>query len=143
LWCSMEKHTDETCGADCGPTHLALPPPEINAVLRVLGGKWTIVIIWQLVRRTTRFNELKKAIPGITQHMLTSHLRELETDGIVVRTVYAEVPPRVEYALTEHGRSLEPVIRMLAAWGGQHLAVSQTAATSCSTIASLVRQGAG
>jgi DNA-binding HxlR family transcriptional regulator len=117
----MENHTVEPCGADCGPVHLALPPPEINAALRVLGGKWTIVIIWQLVRRTTRFNELKKAIPGITQHMLTSHLRELEADGIVIRTVYAEVPPRVEYALTDHGRSLEPVIRSLAAWGGKHL----------------------
>jgi DNA-binding HxlR family transcriptional regulator len=79
----------------------------------VLGGTWTIVIIWQPIRRTTRFNELKKAIPGITQTMLTSHLRDLEVDGIVVRTVYAEVPPRVDYALTDHGRSLEPVIRSL------------------------------
>jgi DNA-binding HxlR family transcriptional regulator len=125
LWCSMDNHTNETCGANCGPAHLALPPPEINAALRVLGGKWTIMIIWQLIRRTTRFNELKKAIPGITQHMLTSHLRDLEADGIVARTVYAEVPPRVEYALTDHGRSLEPVMRSLATWGGQHLAVGR------------------
>jgi DNA-binding HxlR family transcriptional regulator len=122
MWCSMDNHTNVTCGANCGPAHLAFPPPEINAALRVLGGKWTIVIIWQLIRRTARFNELKKAIPGITQHMLTSHLRDLEADGIVARTVYAEVPPRVEYALTDHGRSLEPVIRSLATWGGQHLA---------------------
>jgi DNA-binding HxlR family transcriptional regulator len=57
--------------------------------------------------------------------MLTSHLRDLEADGIVARTVYAEVPPRVEYALTNHGRSLEPVMRSLAAWGGQHLAVGR------------------
>jgi DNA-binding HxlR family transcriptional regulator len=121
----MENHTDENCGENCGPMQLALPPPEISAALRVLGGKWTIVIIWQLIRRTTRFNELKKAIPGITQHMLTSQLRDLEADGIVVRKVYAEVPPRVEYALTDHGRSLEPVVRSLAQWGGQHLATKQ------------------
>lgn len=125
MWCSMENHTVEPCGADCGPVQLAHPPAEISAALNVLGGKWTIVIIWQLIRRTARFNELKKAIPGITQHMLTSHLRELEADGIVARTVYAEVPPRVEYALTDHGRSLEPVIRSLAKWGGQHLAAGQ------------------
>jgi DNA-binding HxlR family transcriptional regulator len=121
----MDNHTNETCETNCGPAHLAFPPPEINAALSVLGGKWTIVIIWQLIRRTTRFNELKKAIPGITQHMLTSHLRDLEADGIVARTVYAEVPPRVEYALTGHGRSLEPVIRSLATWGGQHLAAGR------------------
>jgi DNA-binding HxlR family transcriptional regulator len=125
LWCSVEKHTIEPCGADCEPSQLAHPPAEISAALNVLDGKWTIVIIWQLIRRTARFNELKKAIPGITQHMLTSHLRELEADGIVARTVYAEVPPRVEYALTDHGRSLEPVIRSLAKWGGQHLAAVQ------------------
>ena len=111
-----------SCGADCGPAQFDHPPAEISAALNVLGGKWTIVIIWQLIRRTARFNELKKAISGITQHMLTSHLRELEAHGIVARTIYAEVPPRVEYALTDHGRSLEPVIRSLAKWGGQHLA---------------------
>ncbi len=106
---------------------LPSPPPEISAALSVLSGKWTILIIWQLIRRTSRFNELKRAIPGITQHMLTMNLRELEADGIVTRTIYAEVPPRVEYALTEHGHSLEPVMRTLAKWGKKHMGVKGSA----------------
>jgi len=117
----MKKHTNEVCANNCGPAMLENPPPEISAALSVLSGKWTILIIWQLIRRTSRFNELKRAIPGITQHMLTMHLRELEADGIVTRTIYAEVPPRVEYALTEHGHSLEPVMRALAKWGRKHM----------------------
>jgi DNA-binding HxlR family transcriptional regulator len=117
----MENQTNDQCGTKCGPSMLQQPPPEISAALNVLSGKWTILIIWQLIRRTTRFNELRRAIPGITQHMLTMHLRALEANGIVTRTIYAEVPPRVEYALTAHGRSLEPVMRALASWGGKHI----------------------
>jgi DNA-binding HxlR family transcriptional regulator len=104
----MDNHTVEPCGADRAPLQLAHPPAEISAALNVLGGKWAIVIIWRMIRLTARINELKKAIPGTTQHMLTSDLRKLEADGIVARKVYAEVPPRVEHAMTDHGRSLEP-----------------------------------
>lgn len=94
---------------------------SVTATLRLLGGKWKLLILWHLWMRTCRFNELKRAIPGITQHMLTTQLRELEADGIVSRTVYAEVPPRVEYALTEYAATLEPVLRALAAWGSAHM----------------------
>lgn len=79
------------------------------------------MILCQLSKRVARFNELKRTIPGITQHMLTASLRELEANGIVKRTIYAEVPPRVEYQMTPHGRSLKPVIEALAHWGRLHL----------------------
>ena len=97
------------------------PPPEITAALKVLSGKWTLMILCQLAKRVARFNELKRTIPGITQHMLTTSLRELEANGLVQRTIYAEVPPRVEYKMTPHGRALKPVIEALAHWGSLHL----------------------
>lgn len=119
----MEKLTDRGSlrGDPCGPAVLKQPPPEIAATLNVIGGKWKILILWQLLRRTCRFNELRRAIPGISQHMLTSHLRALESEGVVVRTVFAAVPPRVEYALTEHGAHLGGVMRALADWGVEHV----------------------
>jgi DNA-binding HxlR family transcriptional regulator len=95
---------------------LSAPPPEIAATLSVLGGKWKIL------ERTARFNELRRAIPGITQHMLTSHLHELESEHVVSRTIFAEVPPRVEYRLTEHGATLGNVLKVMAELGRSHLA---------------------
>jgi len=84
----------------------------------LIGGKWKSVIVYHLLRDgTLRFNELRRRLTGITQRMLTRQLRELEEDDLVRRTVYAEVPPRVEYDLTDTGRSLEPVIAVLKAWG--------------------------
>ena len=118
----MKKHTNEhprAAATECSETSPQLA--EAMAVtLRLLGGKWKLLILWHLWPRTRRFNELKRAIPGITQHMLTTQLRELEADGIVSRTVYAEVPPR-EYALTEYAATLEQVLRPLAAWGSAHM----------------------
>jgi DNA-binding HxlR family transcriptional regulator len=120
----MENLTDEnsnetTCALST--SNLDAPPPEISMALQVLSGKWTLIILCQLAKRTARFNELKKTIPGITQHMLTSSLRVLEANHLVQRTVYAEVPPRVEYQLTQHGRSLKPLIEALAVWGRHHI----------------------
>lgn len=100
---------------------LPVPPPEIDATLSVLGGKWKLLILWQLVNRPYRFNELRRAIAGVSQHMLTTQLRELESQGVISRTIYPEVPPRVEYALTEHGKSLRSVMEALAEWGQVHL----------------------
>ena len=84
----------------------------------LIGGKWKPLIIWQLGKgEILRFNELKKQIPNVTQKMLTQQLRELENNGIVHREVYREVPPKVEYSLTEMGRSLMPVLKLLCEWG--------------------------
>ena len=94
----------------------------VAATLAVIGGKWKPSILYLLHRGATRFNALHRALPGITQRMLTLQLRALEHDGIVRRTVTPTVPPQVEYALTEQGRSLGPVFDALGAWGNRRLA---------------------
>ncbi|MFJ9423684.1 winged helix-turn-helix transcriptional regulator [Streptomyces sp. NPDC101249] len=94
--------------------------PEYCAIefaMEVLGGRWKLAILKQLVSGTHRFGELRRALPGITQRMLTRQLRELEADGLVTRTVHREVPPRVEYALTDVGRSLDAITAQLDTWG--------------------------
>ncbi len=92
----------------------------VETTLKVVGGKWKTLIIWHLVDHTKRFSELKRELPLITQKMLTQQLRELENDGVVSRYVYAEVPPRVEYSLTELGKSLRPVMEAMCSWGKEY-----------------------
>ena len=92
----------------------------IEATLDLIDGKWKAIILFHLLDRTIRFNEMKRRLSKITQRMLTRQLRELEAVGLIKRTVFAEVPLRVEYALTPHGRTLEPVIRALWVWGDAH-----------------------
>lgn len=92
----------------------------VGSAVRMLSGKWKLIIIYYLLSGTKRFNELKRLMPRVTQQMLTSQLRELERDGVVHREVYAEVPPRVEYSLTESGRALAPILAALGEWGEAH-----------------------
>jgi DNA-binding HxlR family transcriptional regulator len=89
---------------------------EIRRALGVISGKWKLEILWLLHQRVHRFGELRRAIPGITQQMLTAQLRELEADGLVSREVFPEVPPRVEYRITTKARGLGPTIQALMAW---------------------------
>ena len=103
---------------------LYLYDPErcpFTATWRVIGGKWKGLIWWRLSKGLGRFGELQRAIPQITKKMLAQQLRELEGDGIVHREVFTEVPPRVEYSLTDYGRSLTPLIDTICAWGELHL----------------------
>lgn len=93
----------------------------VEAALEALGGKWKGLILFHLQADKRRFNELRRLIPGITQRMLTRQLRELEQDRIVRRTVYPEVPPRVEYELTNFGKTLIPVLQALSAWGKKYI----------------------
>jgi DNA-binding HxlR family transcriptional regulator len=93
----------------------------VEATLQVIGGKWKGVILYHLQNDTIRFNELRRLMPEITQRMLTKQLRELEADGIVSRKVYAEVPPKVEYSLTDYGSTMKPIIKALQKWGVNHL----------------------
>ncbi|NEX93139.1 helix-turn-helix domain-containing protein [Caulobacter sp. 17J65-9] len=93
----------------------------VEATLDLIGGKWKGVILYHLQDGRLRFNELRRKLGAITQRMLTKQLRELEEAGLVIRTVYAEVPPRVEYRLSPAGESLAPVIAALKAWGQAHI----------------------
>ena len=94
-----------------------LPECPVATTVEVIGSKWKLLILRNLLVRPWRFNELKKSLDGISQKVLTDALRALENDGIVIRTVYPEVPPRVEYALSETGESLRPVLRSMENWG--------------------------
>jgi DNA-binding HxlR family transcriptional regulator len=94
---------------------------SVERTMSLIDGKWKIIVLYKLLRGTLRFNELRRLIPSITQRMLTHQLRELEADGLVVRTVYAQVPPRVEYTLSVRGRSLEPVLVAMKEWGDENL----------------------
>ena len=89
---------------------------SMELTLDIIGGKWKPLIIWHLGENTLRFSELKRALPNITQKMLTQQLRALEEDQLVNRFVYAEVPPKVEYSLTEKGKTLLPVLSTLCKW---------------------------
>lgn len=94
----------------------------IEHTVNLIGHKWKVLILRNLFNQgTQRFNELGKGIAGISQKMLTQQLRQLENDGIIQRTVYPEVPPRVEYALTELGQSLKPILEEMNIWGIEHL----------------------
>ena len=89
-----------------------------HKAIQTLSGRWTIEILYHLNKGTLRFGELRRALPGITQHMLSARLRELETGGLVRREIFAEVPPRVEYSLTPRARRLQPVFEELLRWAG-------------------------
>jgi DNA-binding HxlR family transcriptional regulator len=90
----------------------------IDTAMEVIGGKWKVLILWALHEHSrSRFGELRRLLPGITEKVLASHLREMEADGVVHRVSYDEVPPRVEYSLTEDGARLNDALQPLAAWG--------------------------
>ncbi|EPE99060.1 winged helix-turn-helix transcriptional regulator [Rhizobium grahamii] len=97
------------------------PGCPVEATLSFLDGKWKGVILFHLMGGTLRFNELRRKLPSVTQRMLTKQLRELEESGLVSRTVFPVVPPRVDYALTPLGLTLRPVIEALAAWGEENV----------------------
>ncbi|MGY4689137.1 winged helix-turn-helix transcriptional regulator [Salibacterium sp. K-3] len=93
----------------------------VDDALSILTGKWKPIILLHLLQEgTQRFNELKRKMPGITQKMLTKQLRELEEEDIIERTIYPQVPPKVEYAVTEYGQSLEPILEAMHEWGRNH-----------------------
>jgi DNA-binding HxlR family transcriptional regulator len=93
---------------------------DFHRALGMIAGKWKGEILWQLVQRKHRFGELLRAIPGVTQHMLTTQLRDLEANGLVKRTAFPEIPPRVEYEITEAARALRPVYDELFRWSQAH-----------------------
>lgn len=92
----------------------------VTRVQKIMTGKWKIVLLWHLSTGTKRFHELEHLLPGISKGILTRQLRELEADGIIHRKVYREVPPKVEYSLTEIGHSFLPILDQMATWSNQH-----------------------
>ena len=108
------KHRSYDCSPGC----------PVEATLELIGGKWKGLVLYHLLQGTLRFSEIRRKLPSVTQRMLTRQLRELEAAGLLLRTVHAEVPPRVEYTLTERGDSLRPVILALREWGLAHLAAT-------------------
>ena len=100
----------------------ALPACLVETTLMLIGDKWKVLILRDLMHGTLRFGELKKSIGTVTQKVLTAQLRDMEQEGLLTRKVYAEVPPRVEYTLTETGYSLKPVLDAMSAWGAEYKA---------------------
>ncbi len=94
-----------------------LPECPVATTVALIGSKWKLLIIRNLLQRPWRFNELRKDLEGISQKVLTDSLRSMEDDGLITRTVYPEVPPRVEYALSDLGQSLKPILDSMVAWG--------------------------
>lgn len=99
-----------------------LPACPVETTLTLISNKWKVLILRDLMTGTKRFGELKKSIGAVTQKVLTAQLREMETAGLLTRTVYAEVPPRVEYTLTELGYSLKPILDAMWNWGNEYKA---------------------
>ena len=108
----MARHTRYDCNQGC----------PVEAALEVIGGKWKGVILYHLLLKTMRFNEIRRLMPEISHRMLTKQLRDLEAHRLISRKIYPEVPPRVEYSMTEYGKTLAPVIHALQVWGTRHLA---------------------
>lgn len=97
----------------------------IHTYLSIIGGKWKPEILWHLRKSSLRFLELQRSIPRITQSVLTQNLRELEADGLLTRTAYPEIPPRVEYELTDLGKTVFPVLDAISAWGRGYMKIKE------------------
>ena len=109
------------------------PGCSVEAAISLIDGKWKCVILYHLLSGTLRFNEIRRLVPAVTQRTLTNQLRELEMDGLIVRTVYAQVPPKVEYSLSELGRTMVPVLSALKEWGDSN--ISRFSKSQSSTLA--------
>lgn len=120
-------------------TEMGIYEPEcpVTYAVGIVGGKWKLIILFYLRSGTKRFNELRRLIPDVTQQMLTMQLRELERDGLIQRVVYAQVPPKVEYSLTEQGRLLIPILNLLGEWGDQHRRLHQQAEAASAVLTSV------
>lgn len=105
-------------------TEKALPACPVETTLTLISDKWKVLILRDLLPGTRRFGELKRSLGGVSQKVLTTQLRQMEDSGLLTRTVYPEVPPRVEYTLTELGTSLRPVLEALRDWGEEYQAKS-------------------
>jgi DNA-binding HxlR family transcriptional regulator len=115
----METHPAiESVGISQAPVLTKCP---LTAALNAIGGKWSLICLYWLDSGTRRFNELHRLMPDISHKVLAATLRGLENEGLICRTAYAEVPPRVEYRISDHGETVRPIIQAVRAWGHEHL----------------------
>lgn len=114
----METRTSAKAAVGGPPVPTECP---LTAALNAIGGKWNLICLYWLDSGTRRFNELRRLMPDISHKVLTETLRDLEREGLVSRTIYAEVPPRVEYGISSHGESVRPLIEAVRVWGREHL----------------------
>jgi len=98
----------------------------IDFTINLISGKWSMWVLWTLQNDPLRFGEIRNRIPGITEKMLIQQLKKFESYNIVSRKVYYEVPPKVEYSLTEHGKSLKPIMSLIKQWGDEHLYIQES-----------------
>lgn len=110
---------------ECQTAKKVLPACPVETTLTLIGDKWKVLILRDLMPGTKRFGELKKSIGNVSQKVLTAQLRDMESSGLLIRTVYPEVPPKVEYSLTELGRSLKPILDAMWDWGTEYKASQQ------------------
>jgi len=117
MWYSIKKETmEDSMSSDCSKTNC-----PVVSTLDMIGGKYKALVLWHLVDKTLRFGELRRLIPQATQKMLTQQLRELEADNLVIRTVYPVVPPKVEYRLSDLGKSIKPILDAMCNWGVDYM----------------------
>ena len=112
-----KPHIDFFFGGMHMLTKAELPECPVATTLQLIGNKWKVLILRNLMARPWRFNEMLRSIPGVSQKVLTDNLRALENDEIITRTVFPEVPPRVEYALSDLGESMRPILKAMETWG--------------------------
>jgi DNA-binding HxlR family transcriptional regulator len=117
MWYSNKKYTKGSNGMTNGYQPQGCP---VEATIDVIGGKWKAVILFQLLEGPKRFSEIRRLLPAVTQRMLTLQLRELEKDNVVHREIYQQIPPKVEYSLTDFGKTLEPILLAMLMWGEQY-----------------------
>jgi DNA-binding HxlR family transcriptional regulator len=103
----------------------------VEVAMAVMGGKWKGLVLWHLRLKTLRFTQLQRRLRTVTQKMLTQQLRELEANGLIHRQIYAEVPPRVEYSLTDEGRKVVPILELMCQWGQEYLQKTEGVNLSC------------
>jgi DNA-binding HxlR family transcriptional regulator len=113
----LEQKKSKAASSETGPERLSCP---VETTLEVIGGRWKVLILRELIPGVRRFNDLHRSLHGITQKMLTQQLREMEEDGLIHREVYLQVPPKVEYSLTQTGQTLEPILEAMHHWGVQY-----------------------
>ncbi|HRE19415.1 MAG TPA: helix-turn-helix domain-containing protein [Rhabdaerophilum sp.] len=119
---AKQRHSRFDCAPGC----------SVEAAISLIDGKWKCVILFHLLEGTARFGEIKRRIPNVTQRTLTNQLRELESDGLIVRTVYPQVPPKVEYQLSDLGHSMAPVLGALKSWGDSNIDLFSKARSAAS-----------